>query len=1135
MSRWWNWSRETIVKRSLVVFATLAVVVGFSTAAVAMQTSAAPAASVAGSTGAAVAAPQAAPPGQYSPHPGYLVVDEIAPGGATTEDPSASYDTVSSEPIYNTYETLVAYNGSTTATFSPQLSTCVPGTSECTTDYGASMAGFTGIFNQTGAIFTGTNGEPIYWTFPIDPAAKFYNPTANVSWGVYPNDVMFGVVRTMSFANLPFVVSQSGWIISQALLPVGSGTFDVNPTAGVPMHYPYNNTPKNMMSSMLINSSAFCPAIAISNGHGCITFKASGSGQDWPEFLQFVADPLGQGVEPSGWFSANSAGLPGWPHSAAGGGNGPTCLPGSNNTHCVTSTSDAAFTAWLHNSTTGGNATYWDGTQLLALNGPRIIQGNVVNQNLVGSGPYSAAVSLSAGYTLVASPGYAQPVGCSGATVNGVVYAKYAANYCDPAPGTYTHQVNVTYEPDDTAAISGFGSGTIDVGALFPDHTLTNLIPLKNAQKLTYTKIPTIGNFFFSYAAQFNQSAFNSSSLFSGEPHATIPQDFFSYEAARAFFTEAYPFVNIENQINTVGGLQFFFNAGGPIPAFMGDYYPGNESGDGCSVIAHVQGCNVTFPSGNPDTHVGDVGGAAWWLAQAQNVSSVYYDPELVHCMSGSCILPIIGEQGAQTLNAGLQQWITEIKSLTGNHIQPYEFDLSFTNLIVYYDFAPAGQAPSAIWNLGWAPDYPDPTDYLAAYSTPNAGYFSADAITYAIQNASRTTVYNNGTCSLGHSGDQYNVTNTSRAWANFSYWAWNPAAAEIPTACQGVALSFAMEYQALANPLSASNPNRTLYYAGDMAILNHLALYVWVGQQNLFPDTAPWINNGSLNLNPTIGGSQNQLWFHLNYTSFTPPATSNLTLKEVGLPGGTHWTVEVDGSNSSTANTSMVVKVNQGPVSLDIFNETSGLTHYAAAKIVGSGNPQQTGGTIGASPVTWTITFGALKTLFFNETVLHFQLYSGASWSVTINPALPHGGPASQTASSTGTSIAFTVPATASYKFVVTGPSDYKAAPASGAASVPAAHATLTKLVKFTLKTVNAKFHETGLPAHTSWTVTITSSSNPAILVGDSVTGTAAILTLKLPTGSYGWSATATGFPTQTGSLSTTYPTTPPTTTVAF
>ncbi len=196
-------------------------------------------------------------PGATSPHPGTLDVYEVAPGGATTMDPATAYDTVSYEPILNVYQTLVAYNGSSTTNFVPELATCVPGSASCLALYGQSLI----TTNQT-------TGFPQYFTFVLDSAARFYDPSTGASWPVFPSDVMFSLARTLSFANLPATAITGGWIQSQALLPFGNPSWD----GGI--HAPFNNTPSNVLGSMLVNDSAYCPAAAMSQANGCITFNA---------------------------------------------------------------------------------------------------------------------------------------------------------------------------------------------------------------------------------------------------------------------------------------------------------------------------------------------------------------------------------------------------------------------------------------------------------------------------------------------------------------------------------------------------------------------------------------------------------------------------------------------------------------------------------------------------------------------------------------------------------------------------------------------------------------------------------------------------------------------------------------------
>ncbi|HYA11059.1 MAG TPA: hypothetical protein VEH10_05265, partial [Thermoplasmata archaeon] len=323
-------------KRTLAIVATLVLVVSFGLPVVAnvMATPAHAAALPTGISAAVTPATTAAVKvnSPVSPHPGVLSVYDVYPGGATTEDPAVAYDTVSYEPILNVFETLVTYNGSSSTSYIPVLATCVPGTAQCTHDYGQSLVANNG------------KGQPVYWTFVIDPAAKFYDPATTNSWGVYPTDVMFSIAREMAYSEAIGVGNTPGWLIAQALLPNGSGSFD----GGV--HAPYNTTPADILGSMLINDTNYCPAVAMTNAHGCITFVADGAGGPWPFFMQLIGDGF-MGVLPCGWYSnsAQGAGVPGW--AAPASADSSCLLPNGG-----TTTQSSLWTSYL----AGLNPTSWD-------------------------------------------------------------------------------------------------------------------------------------------------------------------------------------------------------------------------------------------------------------------------------------------------------------------------------------------------------------------------------------------------------------------------------------------------------------------------------------------------------------------------------------------------------------------------------------------------------------------------------------------------------------------------------------------------------------------------------------------------------------------------------------------------------
>ena len=731
-------------------------------------------------------------PPPTDPHPGLFTWQEVAPGGATSEDPSVTYDTLSAEPVWNIYQTLVTYNGSTTASFVPELSTCVPGPG-CAAMYG----GNTLIVNNG-------NGQPEYWTFPIDSKARFYDSGTGNSWPVYPSDMMFSMVRTCGFANLPGFGSQPGWIQCQALLPIGDPSYD----GGI--HFFFNNTPMNIMSSMLINDSTYCPSAVLANSNGCITFNAWGGGASWPFFLQLMSAPFGGSAEPCGWFSASAqaAGVPGWAgYAGAANGDGPCFLPGG-----ATNTSQSSYQTWL---TTTATDTYWDSFQELALNTPAI-QPNV-RWNMVGSGPYYLAnppFQQSVGYTLLQSPAYQQPIGCVGVP------------NCEPAPGAshYVKKVQVVYQQTDTIGIEQYQAGQTDFATIQPGET-PQMLSLIQEGKIGAFTVPTLSVFFLPIAMEFNPTAAKTL-----DPNTlNIPSDFFNYVGLRQFLVNAFPYTTVENTIFTTDGIQYGFNYGGAIPQYMGNYYP----------------TNVSWPSTDPVVSASVTGSAGWWWAQATDPTSPYYDPELVSCTTSSpCQFPIIGQKGATVVDEMLQDYMPYISSISGGRLAPNTFDVTFSQLVVYSLSALPGDSALPFYNLGWAPDYPDPTDYMAPLYYPDATYTSGDAVAEGL---------GLWTCTQGPT--------TPGSLAGLLYWA-NQAG--IPNACQGNAYA-AMEYGMSTAAGMAAGPARILMYNLVEHIANGLALYVYYDQSNTVATYASWVDPTTINTNPTIGGGADNLWYLIN------------------------------------------------------------------------------------------------------------------------------------------------------------------------------------------------------------------------------------------------------------------------------
>ncbi|HYA10686.1 MAG TPA: hypothetical protein VEH10_03315 [Thermoplasmata archaeon] len=842
------------------------------------------------------------------PHPGTLDVYE--PGYPDSVDPAVEYETIGIGVIDNVYQALVSYNGNSTASFVPALATCVPGTSQCRTDYGSSL-----IVNGTGALAN----QPEYWTFVLDPSARFYDPGTGGSWGVYPSDVMFSIARDLVWADPRG--TGPGWIVGQALLPAGNPSWDHD------LHAPYNTTPADILGSMLVNDSHYCPLSApgVFAGHGCITLVADGGGVAWPYLLELVAEVFGTGIVPCGWFTSESAGLPGWSGTTAPHGDGSCRLPDGG-----TTTNDSSWTTYLASLA----PTSWDTVAKLTTTAWPAPQPNV-QFRMVGSGPYyEAALNASAGYTLEANPAYAAPSGCSGA--GGL--ARYTGA-CDPAAGTYIGNVSVTWEPAGnlTGGLSAAENGTADFSVVGEPDTAA-WVALENSGKATVAEFPTELLNSFNLNLNWSPSAYSEDGL-PGSP--SIPADFFSAPAARNILVQSYPYSAIENSVWTTDGIQLQYKTGGPIPKDMAPY----------SASIYPPTGNVSFPDGSPDPIPTDTGGAGWWWSQGRTPSSPYYDPELLNCTpSTPCTFPVVVAAGSPQSAVALTDFLQSIEVITGYAIVPYPLALTFPTLIDYATSGPS-QNPLPAYALGWAPDYADPTDYFMPYAVPDSFYAAADALNESLS----LPAYDNvGACGHG-----------TATFANLAYWAEH---GPISSACEGVAYGVARVWMSTAASLS-NQTTRIVEYNLLTRLLNDLGLYIWSGQDNEVVGLGPWINLTSVNTNPILGGSGDQPWFDLRYGNASSSATSSTPVGaspgtplydpengDVYVPNAGSASVSVLSGTTDQVLTTIAVGSGPGTPVLDPANGEVYVANFASANVSvidGTTNLVLTSVPVGTGPCT--------------------------------------------------------------------------------------------------------------------------------------------------------------------------------------
>ncbi|HEV2519667.1 MAG TPA: ABC transporter substrate-binding protein [Thermoplasmata archaeon] len=742
--------------------------------------------------------------GATSPHKGFLNVYEDYPGGSRTHDPSVEYDSVSGEVVTNLFQTLIQYNGTAAgpdpSDFVPDAAACVPGSAQCASLFPDAPA------TSGSALVNSTTGA---YTFVLTANSQFYDPATQAHWGVYPSDVMFTLIRTEAFSVLPFFGANNGWLVSQELLNSGNGGWDMG------THGAFNNTPSNSFASILVNASAYCPPSAMSspNFHGCVTLLAKANGIPWPFFLEIVADPTGTGIEPCGWFSAGAqgAGIPDWTMTSQymnGLGDRSCALPGG-----ATSTDSASF----HNAVNAMGATDWDSWETAGSAAPYV---GHVQYNSVGSGPYYMQnLVIAASYKLQANPYY---------TAN--PYCSYSG--CMPGPTGYAATVSVVWEPNSLEGELAYQSGISDASSIPPTET-SILLQLLQQGKVQAVEAPTISIYFWPFDFKFNAAG---AAKYTTNP-ITVPDDFFSHVGIRQFFAHAFPYGTVQSTVNTVDGITYNFAYGGAIPKFMGSYYP----------------TNVSWPTGDPSSDAGTMGTAGWWWAQSTTPGSPYYDSELTTCsVSNPCQVPWFGETGSPNVDemgALLQQ---EVGLLSGGRVKMTTLDINFADLVGNIQSTP-GQNPMPMYQLGWAPDYPDPTDYMAPLYQVGGPYTSPNAI--------GPQVYSTGFNQSSYSGGSCPSATDYVGWAHLVI-----SMGGVPDACQGPAYSALNYVMAVASVLSPG-PARVLLYNYAEQIANGLALYIYWGQTNLVISAAPWINPASPNTSVMFGGGNEQTWWTWNGT----------------------------------------------------------------------------------------------------------------------------------------------------------------------------------------------------------------------------------------------------------------------------
>jgi|GEM_PF-753196 len=211
---------------------------------------------------------------------------------------------------------------------------------------------------------------------------------------------------------------------------------------------------------------------------------------------------------------------------------------------------------------------------------------------------------------------------------------------------------------------------------------------------------------------------------------------------------------------------------------------------------------------------------------------------------------------------------------------------------------------------------------------------------------------------------------------------------------------------------------------------------------------------------------------------AFVKIVTFVVKFTESGLKAGVSWSVTVGGTTASAV---------AGPISVSLRNGTYAFT---IARVPGYTTAAFTGTvTVAGKAVTVATTFVPVK---YTVTFTASGLAVGTTWKVTS---------AGVTLSSSGKTIVFQL-VNGTYAYTVAAVTGY-ATPAGGTYTV-AGNSVGVAVAFAKVATFALKFTETGLPAGTSWSVTVN---------GTTVSSTSTSITMKLPSGTYSYSVAAHGF----------------------
>lgn len=366
-----------------------------------------------------------------------------------------------------------------------------------------------------------------------------------------------------------------------------------------------------------------------------------------------------------------------------------------------------------------------------------------IQNHILADGPYQIAYIVPGLETvLTANPNFVSP-----------------GSFLPPAK---IKTIYISYVLTPTDSYLALKSGQAQIGAI-PSSSWNLEQQLEASGIVQNTSFPTLSIFWYNYNALINETM-----LHAVESKANMPYDLFLSLQARLAFSYAYDYnLYLGQQIgNDIYHVNFASAYAGMLPAGM--LYEQSIT-DLNATTNGVPYFNLAIAQSIWANFINSSIGAAMGLSYSGGKDMFGGSPLDV---------PIFIFAGDPPDSAGATTWGQNLQKI----IPGLQFQVEPTSFVQLLGWEVAGQNPMGVYELGWAPDYPYPNDYLVPMALPDPGttYPGPNSMTlnyFYNQSAHSnvaTSLLTNQLANLSAMYAYFNDSVANPANAQYDYQHWN-------------------------------------------------------------------------------------------------------------------------------------------------------------------------------------------------------------------------------------------------------------------------------------------------------------------------------------------------------------------------